>query len=57
MNTRKTTTDVEDTIREERRRQLKGSLKYWALFILFGIIGTVPFWGWILFGWLFEQFR
>lgn len=57
MNRHKTTTDVEDTIREERRRQFKSSLVYWVLFIVFGIIGTVPFWGWILFGLLFEQFR
>lgn len=48
---------AEDIRRRRRREDIELHIKDIILYIVFGILGMFPFWGWILFGWLFEQFH
>ena len=57
MDKHETILSTEETLRERRREEVKYWLTSAALFIVFGVISTSPFWGWIVFGWLMETFR
>lgn len=57
MNRNETILSEKETLRERRRDDMKYWAKYWVLFIVLGVVCTVPFWGWIVFGWLIELFH